>query len=40
MLRELIASNDLPEYDLAEVQGKDGPMLSMVNRSSIKHLKG
>lgn len=39
MLRELIASNDLPEYDLAEVQGKNGPMLSMVYRDSLKHLK-
>jgi hypothetical protein len=39
-LRKVIAANDVPEYDLAEVPGKDGPMLSMVKRSSIEHLKG
>jgi hypothetical protein len=39
MLRELIASNQVPEYDLAEVDGLTGPMLSMVHRDSLKHLK-
>lgn len=39
-LRKVITANDVPEYDLAEVQGKEGPMLSMVKRSSIEHLKG
>ena len=33
MLRELIANDDLPEYSLAEEEGKDGPMLRMVHRA-------
>ena len=38
-LREVIKSNDVPEYDLAEVPGQRGPQLSMVYRKSIAHLK-
>lgn len=32
ILRKLIASNDLPEYTLAEVAGKSGPLLVMTHR--------
>ena len=39
MLRELIEVNDLPEYDLHEKPGKRGPVLVMIFRGSIDHLK-
>lgn len=35
ILRKLIASNDLPEYTLAEVQGKSGPLLVMAHRDAL-----
>lgn len=34
ILRRLIAANDLPEYTLAEVPGKSGPLLMMTNRDA------
>ncbi|MHB8949770.1 MAG: replication initiator protein A [Rhodoferax sp.] len=34
-LRELIKSNDLPEYTLAEVLGKSGPLLVMTHRDAL-----
>lgn len=33
MLRALIDDNDLPEYSIAEENGKEGPLLRMVHRS-------
>jgi plasmid replication initiation protein len=33
LMRDLIATNDLPEYAIAEESGKDGPLLRMVHRS-------
>lgn len=39
MLRELIEVNDLPEYDLHEKPGKRGPVLVMIYRASLDHLK-
>ncbi|MBN3201300.1 MULTISPECIES: replication initiator protein A [Pseudomonadota] len=35
ILRKLIASNDLPEYTLAEVLGKSGPLLVMTHRDAL-----
>jgi plasmid replication initiation protein len=35
ILRKLIASNDLPEYTLAEVVGKSGPLLVMTHRDAL-----
>ena len=35
ILRKLIASNDLPEYTLAEVAGKSGPLLVMTHRDAL-----
>lgn len=35
-LRKLVVINNLPEYDLREVAGKDGPNLIMTRRSGIK----
>lgn len=35
ILRKLIASNDLPEYTLAEVLGKAGPLLVMTHRDAL-----
>ncbi|EKN6008507.1 replication protein RepA [Yersinia enterocolitica] len=35
ILRKLIASNDLPEYTLSEVQGKSGPLLVMAHRDAL-----
>jgi len=32
MLRKIVLTNDLPEYQLAEVKGKEGPMLVMTRR--------
>lgn len=34
ILRKLIAANDLPEYGLAEVLGKSGPLLVMIHRDA------
>lgn len=34
-LRQLIASNDLPDFDLAEERGKDGPILRMTARTAL-----
>ena len=34
ILRKLIDANDLPEYTLAEVTGKAGPMLIITNRDA------
>lgn len=39
MLRELIADDNLPEYSLAEEEGKEGPMLRMVHRSQADKYK-
>ncbi|WP_255448531.1 replication initiator protein A [Telmatospirillum sp. J64-1] len=33
-LRQLIAANDLPDYELAEGNGKDGPLLLITSRAS------
>ena len=35
ILRKLIASNDLPDYTLAEVLGKSGPLLVMTHRDAL-----
>lgn len=35
ILRKLIASNDLPEYTLAEALGKSGPLLVMTHRDAL-----
>ncbi|WP_209304294.1 replication initiator protein A [Pusillimonas caeni] len=35
MLRRLISANDLPEYTLAEDEGKSGPMLIITNRDAL-----
>ena len=34
ILRRLIAANDLPEYTLAELLGKSGPLLAITNRDA------
>lgn len=40
MLRKgILTSNDLPEYDIAEVQGKDGPILRMTHRDYLPGLE-
>lgn len=39
LLRELIADDNLPEYSLAEEEGKEGPMLRMVHRSQADKFK-
>ena len=38
-LRKVIAANDVPEYSLSEEAGKNGPLLRMINRKSLDHLK-
>ncbi|MNR68630.1 Replication initiator protein A [compost metagenome] len=38
-LRKVIRENDVPEYDLSEEAGAQGPQLCMVYRKSIDHLK-
>lgn len=40
ILRRLIDANDLPEYTLAEVVGKVGPMLIITNRGATPDLPG
>lgn len=40
LLRELIAADDLPEYSIAEENGKEGPLLRMVHRSQGDKWKG
>jgi plasmid replication initiation protein len=36
MLRKgILASNDLPHYDIVEVQGQDGPMIQMTHREHV-----
>jgi hypothetical protein len=39
MLRAVIETNDLPEYHLVEKAGRKGPLLVMVYRKSMDHLK-
>lgn len=39
-LREIIAANDLPEYDLREEPGQSGPQLVMTHRDSLPVLEG
>ena len=39
MLRAVIETNDLPEYHLIEKAGRKGPLLVMVYRKSLDHLK-
>lgn len=34
-LRRIIEANDLPEYELREDTGKDGPILTMTNRNAL-----
>lgn len=38
-LRKVIAANDVPEYSLSEEAGKNGPLLRMINRKSLDHLR-
>lgn len=38
-LRKIIASNDLPEYDLREERGQSGPLLIMTYRNGAAPLE-
>ena len=39
ILRGIIAVNDLPEYSLSEVPGKEGPTLIMAHRDAIPSIE-